>query len=38
VDLLQSAQKLRQGVMPAWYQYEVTQFKLERTPPLRREN
>lgn len=27
VDLLQSAQKLRQGVMPTWYQYEVTQFK-----------
>jgi len=27
VDLLQAAQKLRQGVMPTWYQYEVTQFK-----------
>ncbi len=27
VDLIQSVQKLRQGVMPTWYQYEVTQFK-----------
>jgi tetratricopeptide (TPR) repeat protein len=27
IDLIQSAQKLRQGVMPTWYQFEVTQFK-----------
>lgn len=27
IDLLQTAEKLRRGVMPSWYQYEVTQFK-----------
>jgi Zn-dependent protease with chaperone function/tetratricopeptide (TPR) repeat protein len=27
IDLLQSAQQLRHGVMPTWYQYEVAQFK-----------
>ena len=27
IDLVQSAHKLRQGLMPIWYQFEVTAFK-----------
>jgi hypothetical protein len=32
IDLLQSAQRIRKGIMPTWYQFEVTQFPDK--PPL----